>query len=166
MRKVGMIFLAASIPLVAGGAAGTEKANQGGPSIERRNFSETEIQSTLKALGIAPDSASKSIGCAIENFEGIVTTTVMAASQPVGPLYWLLYQPGTTVTQQVRFVVTPLFTGSPLGTQVQIFNPNSASDVLTPFGIPSWGKGLTSGPWLLAVQNDSGQSASCNFTVQ
>lgn len=166
MRTIGMIYLLAGIPLIAGGAAATDKVNQGGSPSGKRNFSEAEIQSTLKALGVAQGSASSSIGCIVETAQGIPTTMVTASSQPSGPFYWMLYQGGITVTKQVRFVVAPLFTGSPLAAQVQIFNPNSTGAVLTPFGIPSWADGLTSGPWMLVVENDSGQTATCYFTVQ
>jgi hypothetical protein len=167
VRKVGMIFLLASIPLVAGDAAGTNKVNRGGPSIEKRNFSEAEIRSTLKALGVTPGSASSAIGCLVEDAQGVPTTTVTEANLGLPtPPYWLLYQPGTTLTTQVRFVVSPLFTGSPLAAQVQVYNPNSTGEVATPFAIPAWQGGLNLGPWILAVTNDSGQSASCRFTVQ
>jgi hypothetical protein len=167
VRKVGMIFLAASIPLVAGGAAGTEKANQGGPSIEKRNFSEAEIQSTLRALGVTPDAVSNSVGCILENSQGnLINTVTVANFGIVNPVYWLLYEPGITFTKQVRFVVAPLFTGSPLAAQSQTYNPNSTGEVAAPFAIPSWQNGLTLGPWVFVVTNDSGQSASCRFTVQ
>jgi hypothetical protein len=167
MRTIGMIFLLASVPLVAGDSAGTDKANQGGPSVEKRNFSEAEIQRTLRALGVTPASASPAIGCVVENPQGIPTTTVTVSNFGlVNPVYWLLYQPGINSTIQVRFTVTPLFTGSPLGAQVQVYNPNSTGDVSAPFAIPSWGNGLTLGPWMLVVTNDLGQSATCRFTVQ
>ena len=173
MRTIGMIFLlATSIPLLAGDSAGTEKANfslsccQGGPPIAKRDFSEAEIESTLQALGIAPGSASNAISCDVEDSHGIVTNTVQAANYPLAPVYWLRYQPGTTFTKNVRFVVSPLFSGSPLASKVQVFRPHSTFEVLTPFGIPFWQNGLTSGPWVLVVQNDSGQSASFFFTVQ
>ena len=167
MRTIGMIFLlATSIPLLAGDSAGTEKANQGGPPIAKRDFSEAEIESTLRALGIAPGSASNAISCDVEDSHGNVTNTVQAANYPLAPVYWLRYQPGTTFTKNVRFVVSPLFSGSPLASQVQVFRPHSTFEVLTPFGIPFWQNGLTSGLWVLVVQNDSGQSASFRFTVQ
>jgi hypothetical protein len=121
VRRIGKIFLLAGNPLIAGDGAGIENANQCGPPIERRNFSEAEIQSTLQLLGITPASASS---------------------------------------------LPNLFTGSALPAQVQVHNPNWTSDVLTPFGIPFWACGLTSGPRILVVQNKLGQSASFCFTVQ
>ena len=168
MRTIGMIFVLASIPLIAGDLAGTAKVNQGGPAIEKRNFSEIEIRSTLRALGVTPETVSDAVACFIENPQGSLTKTVTVADFGiVNPVYWLIYEnPGTTVTKTVRFVVTPLFTGSPLAAQTQTYNPNTTGEVAAPFAIPSWGNGLTSGPWVLVVTNDSGQSASCNFTVQ
>lgn len=166
MKRNGMILFLASIPLLAGGATGADRANYGAPSVERRNFSEVEIQSTLKALGITPSSTSQAVTCDVENFQGIVTKTVGVANYPLSPVYWLRYQSGSALTKQVRFVVAPLFTGSPLAAQVQVYNPNSTAEVLAPFAIPFWGNGLTAGPWVLAVQNDSGQSATFSFTVQ
>ena len=167
MRTIGMIFLLASIPLVAGDSAGTTKVNQGGPPIEKRIFSETQIQSFLQTLGITPGATSNAIGCFVETPQGNLTNTVTVANFGiVNSVYWLLYEPGTTLTKQVRFVVAPLFTGSPLAAQTQTYNPNSTSEVAAPFAIPSWQNGLTLGPWVLVVTNDSGQSASCRFTVQ
>jgi hypothetical protein len=167
VRKLAMMFLFASIPVIAGDAAGTDKVNQGGPSIEKRNFTEAEIQSTLKALGVTPGSTSNAIGCFVEDSQGNLTNTVAEANFGlVNSVYWLLYEPGTTLTKQVRFVVTPLFTGSPLAAQSQTYNPNSRGEVTAPLAIPSWRNGLTLGPWMFVVTNDSGQSASCPFTVQ
>lgn len=166
MRRIAWMFLLAGIPLLADDVPNANGANQGGPAIAKRNLSEAEIQSTLQALGITPGSASTGIGCDIENLQGIVTNIVKRANYPLGPVYWLRYSPRKTMTKQVRLVVTPLFTGSPLSTQVQVYSPNSASDVLAPFAIPFWAQNLTVGPWLLVVQNDAGQTASFNFSVQ
>src|ERR1700722_9176914 len=161
-----MIFLLASIPLLAGDAVGTDNVNQGGPPIAKRNFSEAEIQSALTALGITLASPSTVVRCDIENSQGGVTNTVTVAQFPGAPVYWLRYQPGSTFTRQVRFMVIPLFTGSPLAGQLQTFNPNSTAEVLAPFAIPFWGHGLVTGPWILVVQNDLGETVSSRFTVQ
>ncbi|MEZ4769132.1 MAG: hypothetical protein R2844_12000 [Caldilineales bacterium] len=39
-----------------------------------------------------------------------------------------------------------------------------ATDIVTPFAIPSWG-GLTTGVWILVVCNDLGIGNYCGFIV-
>jgi hypothetical protein len=163
LRSIGIVILLAGIPLLAGDPART---NQGGPAVEKRNFSEAEIESTLRALGVTPGPAASSISCDVEDSQGNLVQSIRASNYPAGPFYWLRYQGTSSMTKQVTFVVSPLFTGSPLASQTQTFQPMSTSEVLTPFGIPLWQSGLTAGPWMLVVRNNLGQSASYRFTVQ
>jgi hypothetical protein len=105
------------------------------------------------------------IGCQIEDAFGNPVTTVSVLNQTGDPAYWLQYLSDGGLDQRVRFVVTPAFEGSPLAGQAQLFRPNDADNISTPFGIPFWGGNLTTGPWLLTVRNNRGGVAVCPFEV-
>ena len=87
----------------------------------------------------------------------------MTAINIGGPGYWLWYSGGPSAAE-VDFIVLPLFKGSPLPIQTQVFLPNSGSAIVTPFGIPYWGT-PTSGNWRVIVKNSLGQKAYCDFAV-
>jgi hypothetical protein len=81
--------------------------------------------------------------------------------------YWLYYTSGGTPADVVLMIVVPLFTTSPLAAIIQHFKlvPASATNIVSPFGIPYWGADMTSGPWALVVANNLGEAALYEFTV-
>ncbi len=109
--------------------------------------------------------APSAVDCAILDFTGMSTTTVHASDLIADLPYYLQYDSGGKVSTSVSFTVKPAFSGSPLASQKQIFHPNSAQDITTPFGIPSWPANRTVGQWKLIVRNNSGQTHTCFFNV-
>lgn len=158
-----ILSLAGSTLLFAGSPADST-VNQGGPPIVKRNYTQQEIQQTLQAFGITPQTSSP-ISCYITDSTGLTVTQIAPSAYPSGPFYWMHYVSGGVSSAEVAFVVLPLFTGSPLVGPKQNFTPNSSTNIETPFGIPFWGSNLTSGPWMLVVQDSANQRASCMFTV-
>ncbi|HEY6292843.1 MAG TPA: hypothetical protein VI455_14940 [Terriglobia bacterium] len=158
-----LLVLSLSAAVLVGDSPANQ--NKGGPPVEKRNFTDAEIEGTLRALGVAPNSESSPITCDITDSSGGVTNQVTPAAYPGGPFYWLHYNSNGVSANQVQLTVAPLFSGSPLAAQTQVFSPYSDSSIETPFGIPFWGENLTSGPWVLVVRNDSNQSAACRFVV-
>ncbi len=89
------------------------------------------------------------------------------ATQVGDAAFFLKYAAQGASAQKITFTTVPLFTGSPLANQTQVFNlpaPDD-SDITTPFGIPVWALDATAGPWVLIVRNDLGDVARCQFTV-
>jgi len=161
--RLSLFLLLAGSPLLFGDSPSTKNINQGGPAVEKRNFTNAEIEKTLRLLGADP-ATSGPISCFISDNNGSMVTQITATT-PGGPTYWFHYASAGVTSKSVQFEAVPLFTGSPLPDQKQLFLPNGSFDIETPFGIPFWGGNLTSGPWVLVVHNDSGQHATCNFTV-
>jgi hypothetical protein len=130
-----------------------------------RNFTEAEIQSLMSSFGIVP-AAAPLVGCAVLDPNGVPTNQVPAFNFGQ-PAYWLKYASRGVFASKITFTVKPLFTGSPLSGQKQNFSLASPddTDISTPFGIPNWALDATAGPWVLIVQNDLGDKASCRFTV-
>jgi hypothetical protein len=130
-----------------------------------RNFSEREIQSLLNGFGIDPSQAAL-IGCAVLDPNAVPTNQVPVFNFGQ-QAYWLKYASRGVFASKITFTVKPLFTGSPLSGQKQNFSLTSPddTDISTPFGIPNWALDATAGPWVLIVENDLGDKASCRFTV-
>jgi hypothetical protein len=161
--RLSLFLLLAASPLLFGDSSSTKNINQGGPAVEKRNFTNTEIERTLRLLGADPATAGP-ISCFISDTTGKQVTQITASSLG-GPFYWFNYTSAGVSSKSVQFEAVPMFTGSPVADQKQLLQPNSSTNILTPFGIPFWNANLTSGPWVLVVHNDSGQHATCNFTV-
>jgi hypothetical protein len=156
LRFFGTLLLLTALPLFA-------QRNTGGPKTERRPLTEAEINTILRQYGVNPNAQPGPIGCAVLDSDGATVTQVKAMD--VGnPGYWLYYTNGS-LASEVDFITLPLFTGSPIPVQIQVIDSAGSDDVETPFGIPYWGKNLTSGQWRLVVKNSLGQQASCDFTV-
>ncbi len=105
------------------------------------------------------------VDCAILNSVGNQVTTIHVADGIADEVYYLDYISSGKSSTSVSFTVKPAYKGSPLATEKQVFHPNSSSDIVTPFGIPSWNASATSGQWKLIVSNNLGQSHVCLFTV-
>jgi len=163
VRHIGLALILASAPLLFGGSPAT--TNTGGPPVARRNFTPAEIQSTLRSMGIFPNAKPSAVSCYVSDSTGTTVTTISPASYPGGPFYWLHYTSGGVVSTTVAFILKPMFTGSAQSGQVQVFAPNSDTNIETPFGIPFWGGDSTSGPWMLEVESNTGEKGTCNFTV-
>jgi hypothetical protein len=164
--RLGLLLFAIALMLLAPSSLFAKRpTNQGGPATERRPLTPAEIDATMRQFGVDPSSDSGPISCRIVDNSGTVVTQVKAMN--VGDAgYWLSYlYSGEPTVAEVDFIVLPLFKGSPLPIQTQVFLPNSISSIITPFGIPYWGNNLTSGNWRLVVKNSLGQKAYCDFTV-
>jgi hypothetical protein len=166
------LFLALILTSLGLSAAADDQAQRAGANLvgrtsERHNLTTVEVEHLLRSFGVQ-SSAAASIHCDIEDAAGNITKTVTAGNYPNSPVYWIRYAPSspTQITAQVRYTITPLFTGGPLASQVQTYTPNSSGPVLAPFAIPFWGGTATSGSWVVMVQNDAGQQAHFMFTVQ
>ena len=149
---------------LAFGQSTSSNTNQGGPPVVKRNYTPQEVQQVLRSYGVTPQTSGP-ISCFLTNSTGTTVTTIDASNYPGGPFYWMRYESAGVISTTVEFVTVPMFTGSPLSATRQDFAPNSDTDIETPLGIPYWGSNLTSGPWMLVVHNNSGQYASCAFTV-
>ncbi len=117
-----------------------------------------------QAPEIGQSSAPSAVGCQVRDPYGNPTTTVEAI-QPGEAAYWFRYFSGGAVAQRVTFIAVPLSQTNPLAAQVNVFRPNSATNIETPVSIPYWGGDETSGQWVLIVVNDLNQFAHCLFNV-
>lgn len=160
-RLVGFVALLIVVGLPGSwdvGASARDVNGNRGP-VEKRPFSPAD---RVDRIG---DMNSGAIGCQIQDGFGDPVTTVSVSRQRGDAAYWLLYRSDGGFDTEVRFTVTPMFAGSPLAEQVQVFTPHDETSIVTPFGIPFWGVDATSGPWVLVVENDRGGAATCAFDV-
>jgi hypothetical protein len=161
IRNIFRLF--AAVLLLANASLIAQKINTGGPKTERRPLTDAELNTILRQYGIDPNSEPGPVSCQIRDNTGTAVTKLTAMN--VGSSgYWLWYSGGTVATEVV-FVVLPLYSGSPMPIQAQVFLPHSDTEIVTPFGIPFWANNLTSGNWRLIVKNNLGQHAQCDFTV-
>jgi hypothetical protein len=121
----------------------------------------TLASSAARQIGGASPAA---VSCAVLDTNGVPVTQVQAMSFG-DAAYWLQFRSSGDLARTVRFMLTPLFTGSPAGFLQQGFNTDHSSSVTTPFGVPDWGADKTSGPWELTVRDNLGRTATCPFEV-
>jgi len=121
----------------------------------------------LNDLPSGGDVEPRAVSTEVRDSGGTPTNTVQAAN--VGDqAYWMYYSSGGAQSKSVTFMAIPLFDGSPLTAIIQQFGDLSGSpstNIITPFGVPYWGGGATSGYWLLYVVNNLGESAYTWFEV-
>jgi len=79
--------------------------------------------------------------------------------------YWFEYDSKGVSSDKVTFIAAPVSVSPPMNAIIQVFSPASDDDIITPFAIPAWPDGATSGPWVLMVTNDWGASALSLFWV-
>jgi hypothetical protein len=131
-----------------------------------RNLDAAEINDLLRRLQIDTTESPTVVQCAVLNNNGQRVTSI-PTTEIGDPSFFLKYASGGVFAQQVTFMTVPLFEGSPLTKQAQVFdlpNPDD-TDITTPFGVPVWALDATTGPWLLIVKNGLGDIARCRFTV-
>ena len=131
-----------------------------------RNLDAAEIDDLLRRFQVDIAESPTAVQCAVLNNNGQRVTSI-PTTEIGDPSFFLKYASGGVFAQQVTFMTVPLFEGSPLTKQVQVFdlpNPDD-TDITTPFGVPVWALDATTGPWLLIVKNDLGDIARCRFTV-
>jgi hypothetical protein len=174
-----ILFLIAGTGLFAADAQQprtAENANKSAPGAVTRPFTNVEMVAALRSYGAVVTNIedplavqpAAAIRCDVEDKGGLVTHSVHPAQYPLTAAYWARYQPasGSPTITSVRFTIAPMFAGSPLSAQVQLYVPNSTNEVLAPFAIPFWGGGLTNGNWSLVVKDSTGASCQFNFLVQ
>ena len=158
----GLAF-AAGAAVAAGGGANQAQDTHGA----KRVLTEVEVAALIRELAPEYDGrASPSlVGCAILDAQGRFVREVQTTD--IGePAYFLEYMAQDTFSNRVELMTVPLFTGSPLTRQTQTFEFDSDdTDVITPFGVPTWALDLTTGPWALVVRSDVGGVAVCRFMV-
>ena len=134
--------------------------------IPHRNLDPTEVRDLLHKFNLDGVQNPDAAGCAVLNQQGHRVNSV-PTSEIGDAAFFLQYFARDTFAQTITFTTVPLFTGSPLSKQDQVFNlPNpDDTDITTPFGIPVWALDATTGPWILVVRNDLGAVARCRFNV-
>lgn len=115
--------------------------------------------------GFSADSPT-AVSCQILDSSGAATTTINQANYG-SAANWFSYSSGGAASSTVNFWARPYYSPAVLKTVFQSFDVTSSptTNIVTPFGIPFWGGGLTSGVWLLVVYNDTGLGNYCVFTV-
>ncbi len=178
-RVTALLVIASVVasPVLYAGDGDNGGYNYGSPDrtaeVEKTFLSRAELLQYIRqyapgfneqALELGQPSAPSAVSCEIRDPNGIATTTVEAI-RPGEDAYWFVYRSGGAVAQKVTFIAVPLFQTSPLAAQVNVFRPNSATNIETPVSIPYWGGDATSGRWVLIVVNDLNESAYCLFNV-
>jgi hypothetical protein len=79
--------------------------------------------------------------------------------------YWFQYNSGGIQSRNVTILAVPVFDGSPLHGIKQEYQPDSNTNILSPFSVPFWAGNATSGVWVVIVTNDQGNSAMTYFEV-
>jgi hypothetical protein len=123
--------------------------------------SDGRVNGTGPVSGAGADG--EPVTCEVQDQNGD-EVTIVSASDYGDFSYWLRYGSGGDATR-VEFNVRPQFPDSPLAGQTQVFVNTGIDNIRTPFGVPFWGGDLTSGPWVLRVSNNLGESAACRFRV-
>lgn len=132
-----------------------------------------EIRQALREhTGAAKASAAPDVFCDVRNPDGVSVQQVPAANAdwpdvnegPKPEPYWLVWWTSADVPETVDFIVLPLFKGSPVALQYQRFRTYDSQLLYAQFGVPTFGAGLTEGPWALIVKG-GGRSAVCRFEI-
>ena len=153
--------------IVASSDGGNVNMSLSQTGVERRPLSRAELVRVIRQ--IAPEFSGRlsagPISCHVRAPNGATPVTTVPASEYDDKAFWLYYASGGAGANKVIFIVMPLFEGSPLSAQIQVFSPGgSTTNIITPFGIPFWAEFATSGRWLLLVVNDLGHSVYSLFT--
>jgi hypothetical protein len=126
-----------------------------------------ELRRMLKSLGelAVSESVPSAISCGVFDGDTQVDDGDIDDWDETDVADWCRYNSGGTEATAVDFFLLPLFTGSPLRLHHQRFrlDPASATNIVTPCGVPFWASDATSGRWVLLVRNNAGDPI--NFCV-
>lgn len=135
----------------------------------RFGLSKHSMKGNLTRQSDTPDIASYgdfSNGISVDVIGGSGSRVSQVLAADMGDeSYWFQYSSNGIQSRNVTFLAVPVFDGSPLHGIKQEYQPESNTNILSPFSIPFWAGNATSGAWVVIVTNDQGQSAMSYFEV-